>query len=194
MLLLFLGEKNMRILELKNFTYDEIYSLLYFIEKQGFDTIELNNEIDDLKRLKCILDSINIKIIVEVNKTHYLHINKLLDLNIDTIKVKNRSIYTYILKLIYKKLSILSNKDYINIINNSNQVFDKIAYISNGASYKKLKKEELIIYKKLLNNLYPSLTNSYDKTLYSPIIIDGEIDMDFLYDDKIKECNKKINK
>ena len=180
----------MRILELKDCKQKDIYNMIYSIEKLGFNTIQINNDLEDLKVLARRLDNTNIRVILELDKSHYFNINKILDLNIHTLKVNNISFYKHLLKILYKsKIRLLTNKDYINVLNGFNNT-DKIGYIANNDTYKDLNKDELIKYKQYLNDLYNLLTNSYDDTLYSPITSNGKIDYNFLEDEKIEKANK----
>ena len=185
----------MRILELKNCSKDTIGSMIYSINKQGFDTIQINNDsFDDLKRINEWALMYGIKVILEMNKPNNLSLYGLLKHNIRDFKFEKFNFGAeFITRLEGRTINkIYYDKDYKEILNNFNVDENIIACLSNYDTYKNLSKEELIKYKTFLNSLYFLLTGAYENTLYSPIVENNKMDTSFLSDERIKRANKQL--
>ena len=200
----------MRILELKNCSKDQIRSMLYRIDQQGFDAIQINNDnLSDLKSISSDACFRGITVILDVeekNKPDSLiirgvngvvksyNIFKLLKTDIRNFRLHDFDFnYEFITRLEGRTINkIYYNSDYKNV---SNCIFDydyDIAYLADYETYSHLDNSEFEKYRMFMTDLYTLLTGTYSNTLYSPIVCNGVMDTSFLDNDKIKQANKQL--
>ena len=200
----------MRVLELKNCTKQEIQSMLYSIDKQGFDTVQINNSsYDDIESICRDASFRGIRIILEVNNGNkpdsYLirtlnnivqmyGINKLVKAGIQNFKLVRFDLgLEFMTRLESRTINkIYYDKDYKDVLSSFDANEEQIAYLTNYYTYQNMCREELDKYRMFLPDLYTLLTGSYENTLFSPIIANGIMDTSFLDNEKIKQANKQL--
>ena len=111
----------MRILELKNCSGNDVNSMIYSINKQGFDTIQINNsEPSDLIKINKSALLYGIKVILEMNEPNILFTFGALKHNIRDFKLEKFNFGTeFITRLEGRTINkIHYEKDYLDVLNN----------------------------------------------------------------------------
>ena len=200
----------MRILELKNCGKDQIRSMLYRIDKQGFDAIQINNDnLGDLISISKDAGFRGIKVILEIEDkdqpdsliigalngiVQSYYITRLLKSGIRDFKVDDFDFgLEFITRLEGRTINrIYYDKNFRNVSNQMECDDEQIAYLADYNTYRQLNNEEFDKYRMFLPDLYSLLTGSYENTLFSPIVCNGVMDTSFLENEKIKQANKQL--